>query len=255
MCSAWRQSAEDIKTAFALLVAVEERLKRVFNPNSYLFDLSRDNRIYRQYENPDALLAELKKDAWRVLIDRMQLRRVLSIARNNELDKQLETGKDLPDIEETQILAMLEGSANNVHLYIEEAVKEVFDWLRPHHCEPYATNQKFEQELGARVVIGWACERGYNGSKFHINYHRQANVTALDNVFHALDGKGIVKSHCGPLTDAVAASPDGTGETDYFRFRCFKNHNMHIEFKRRDLLAKLNAVAGGLTLKNGATHA
>lgn len=155
------------------------------------------------------------------------------------------------DSRHTAAAAMLEGTANNVHLYIEEMVKEVFDWLRPHHRDPYATNEKFAQELGARVVINWACESNHARGKFRVNYNRQANITALDNVFHALDGKGTIKSHHGPLTDAVYASENGTGETDYFRFRCFQNNNMHIEFKRRDLLAKLNAVAGGMTLKNG----
>jgi len=49
----------------------------------------------------------LKKDVWRVLIDRMELRRILSAKRNEELNRQIETGKDLPDIDEAQILAML----------------------------------------------------------------------------------------------------------------------------------------------------
>lgn len=252
MCEAWRQSEADLRAAFALLVGVEQRLKATFKPDSYLFDLSRERRDYHDYKKPDQTLKELKKDVWRVLIDRMQLRRVLSVERNKQLDKQLETGEGLPEINEVQILAMLEGTANNVHLYIEEMVREVFDWLRPHHNEPYVTNTKFAQELGARVVIGWACEYwgvSSHRGRFGVNHHRQANITALDNVFHALDGKGTIKSHHGPLTDAVCASPDGTGETEYFRFRCFRNHNMHVEFKRRDLLAKLNAVAGGLTLK------
>jgi hypothetical protein len=248
MCNAWRASAEEIRTAFGLLVAAEARLKLVFKPDSYLFDLSRESRQYRDYENPENLLKELKKDAWRAIIARIELRRVLSIARNNELDKQLESGDGLPEIDELQILAMLEGSANNVSLYIEEMTREVFDWLRPHHREPYVTNTRFEQELGRRVIIGWGCER-YSGRTFTVNHHRQANFKALDNVFHALDGQGTIKSHRGELIDAICASQSGQGETKYFRFKCFQNHNVHLEFLRGDLLAKLNAVAGGLTLK------
>lgn len=41
----------------------------------------------------------------------------------------------------------------------------------------------------------------------------------------------------------------GADETAYFRFRCFKNGNLHIEFKRLDLVARLNQVAGGARLK------
>ena len=62
-------------------------------------------------------------------------------------------------------------------------------------------------------------------------------------------GNGTIKTHRGPLIDAIEAAKDGTGETEYFRFRCFRNRNLHLEFKRLDLVAKLNAVAGGMRLR------
>ena len=82
-----------------------------------------------------------------------------------------------------------------------------------------------------------------------MDHYREQNIRAIDNVFHALDGNGTIKSHRGPLIDAIEASKDGTGETEYFRFRCFRNRNLHLEFKRLDLVAKLNAVAGGMRLR------
>ena len=97
------------------MVSAEKRLKETFKPDSYLFDLSRTDSRYRRYENPDELMKELKKDVWRVLIDRMELRRILSVKRNEELNKQIETGQDLPDIDEAQILAMLDRN-HNLHL-------------------------------------------------------------------------------------------------------------------------------------------
>jgi len=110
LVAAWRESEAEIRQAFGLLVSAEKRLKETFKPDSYLLNLSRTDGRYRRYENPDELLKELKKDVWRVLIDRMELRRILSVKRNEELNKQIETGEDLPDIDEAQILAMLEGA-------------------------------------------------------------------------------------------------------------------------------------------------
>ena len=107
LVAAWRESEAEIRQAFGLLVSAEKRLKETFKPDSYLFDLSRTDSRYRRYEDPDELLKELKKDVWRALIDRMELRRILSAKRNEELNRQIETGKDLPDIDEAQILAML----------------------------------------------------------------------------------------------------------------------------------------------------
>lgn len=198
-------------------------------------------------DKAEHLLKEMKKDAWRILIDRMELRRVLSIKRAAELDKQLETGEGLPDIEENQITAMLEGTLNNVPQLIEEAVKEVFDWLRPHRSE-YKTNSEFE--VGKRVIIRYGVS-GTWSKTWHTEYNREQNIRALDNVFHALDGQGTVKSNRGPLVDAINACEKGvdTGETTYFRFKCFHNQNLHLEFKRLNLVAKLNQVAGGMRLR------
>ena len=113
LVAAWRESAAEIPQAFGLLVSAEKRLKETFKPDSYLFDLSRTDSRYRRYEDPDELLKELKKDVWRVLIDRMELRRILSVKRNEELKRQTKTGEDLPEIDEAQLLAMLEGTLAN----------------------------------------------------------------------------------------------------------------------------------------------
>lgn len=75
----------------------------------------------------------------------------------------------------------------------------------------------------------------------------------MENVFHALDGKGsISKSHRGLLVDAIEALEwrgDGRGETELFEFRCFRNGNLHLRFKRLDLLKRFNQRAGGKRLR------
>ena len=35
-----------------------------------------------------------------------------------------------------------------------------------------------------------------------------------------------------------------TYQDDYFKFKWFRNGNLHIEFKREDLLTELNRVGG-----------
>ena len=69
---------------------------------------------------------------------------------------------------------------------------------------------------------------------------------ALDNIFHRLDGKGVPSGHRGPLVDAINACTEGnnTAETPYFKARCFLNRNLHLWFKRQDLLDKFNEIAG-----------
>jgi hypothetical protein len=112
---------------------------------------------------------------------------------------------------------------------------------------PCKTNTEFE--LGKRVILTWMVEKGWNRGKFRVNYHRDKHLTALDNVFYMIDGKGPIKSYHGPLYDAITDSPDGTGKTEYFKFRCCINGNLHLEFLKPALVAKLNAIAGGNRLR------
>lgn len=139
--------------------------------------------------------------------------------------------------------------ANSVPQLIDEAVREVFEWLRPGGWQArYKTNTQFE--VGRRVIRANCVEVGW-GTNFRVSHYHEPNLTALDNVFHVLDGNGTVKTTRGPLVDAINATPKvGTGgETVYFKFKCFLNSNLHIEFKRMDLVTKLNQVAGGMRLK------
>ena len=196
----------------------------------------------------DAILKNIKKDAWRHIVERLELRRLLSIKRRDELDRQLEDVEKLPELTEENILSMFQQSAENVDIYLEEAVEEVFDYLRPPGSQ-YKTNTEYE--LQKRVILSYAVEKAWNRGKFRVNYHREKYLTALDNVFSMIDGQGPVKTYNGALYDAITDSPDGKGETPYFRFKCYLNGNLHLEFKRSDLVAKLNAVAGGNRLKTG----
>ena len=60
-----------------------------------------------------------------------------------------------------------------------------------------------------------------------------------------LDGKGVIETYQGPLMEAIGKTAWGQlGQTDYFKFRSYRNRNLHLEFKRLDLLAKFNEIAG-----------
>lgn len=106
------------------------------------------------------------------------------------------------------------------------------------------TNNRWK--LGKKVIIGYMVETGYREG-WRLKYHNEGKLIALDNVFHLLDGRGPLKTHNGPLYDAIYAS-DGQGETDFFRFKCYRNNNLHLEFKRMDLVNKINKVADSHSL-------
>lgn len=246
MIGAYRLATSQVQEAYAILESAQTTLRSVFlDAPGYRFNVNERNTTDVGKKASDEVNARIKKDAWAVIVERMELRRMLSIQRRTELDSQIEKG-ELPELTDENVMALFETSAANVNTYLEEAVKEVFDFLRPPHSS-FKTNTEYE--LGKRVILSWMVEKGWSRGKFRVNYHREKYLTALDNVFHMIDGEGPVKSYHGPLYDAITDSPDGTGATEYFKFRSCMNGNLHLEFLKPALVAKLNAIAGGNRLR------
>lgn len=82
-----------------------------------------------------------------------------------------------------------------------------------------------------------------------MNYTKKPHLQSLDTIFHLLDGRGIpTESHYGPLVSAIEAEDGKIGETEYFKYKCFKNGNLHLEFKRSDLVDEFNLRCGDRTL-------
>lgn len=252
----YQQAVEQVTTAYGLLDAAKTNLSSVFL--SDYFHVLSGNHYGPMSDDLAKVLDGIKRRAWMVIVDRLEIRRILSIKRREELDRQLsgesrnsyEKVAELPEITEANILSMFQDGMAKATDYANEAVYEVFDWLRPGTWQrtEYKTNDKWK--LGRKVIKTWVVEPGYGRGLFRVRYGIEKNVTALDNVFHMLDGRGALNTHNGPLTDAIMNSADGYGETDFFKFRCCKNGNIHLEFKRMDLVAKINKTAGGNRIGN-----
>ena len=246
MIAVYDQAVKDIVSAYQTLEDAQKRLRIVFMDGpGYNFSTNDRQSSDVGKTASDQINKVIKKDAWRLIIEKMELRRLLSIARRDELDKQIREG-ELPELTNENVLALFQDSAANVSTYVEESIKEVFEWLRPCNGR-FKTNSEYD--LGKRVVLSYMVERGYNRGKYRVNYRREKYLTALDSVFLAMDGKGSIKGYGGDLFQAIADSEDGLGSTQYFKFKAYQNGNLHLEFLRHDLVAKLNAVAGGARLK------
>lgn len=204
------------------------------------------------FRDADDAIERLSRQAWVAIVARLELQRMMSIARYADLQKDLDKGT-LPAITEENVIAFVQGYCASIPEMIAEAVQEVFNWLRPERSQ-YKTNT--ELEIGRRVILSWMVDTGYGANPFRINYRKTQHLMALENVFHALDGKGMVsKTGRSALQMAIEASPTGKGNTDLFRFAAHKNGNLHLEILRPDLLEKFNMMAGGMNLRPASAAA
>jgi len=253
---AFEEAEATVRSSFAAIVAAEQKLNAVFTLGGDMpIRIEATGRAYGgdRFNEPGECIARMARSAWRVIVDRLELRRVMSVERWEALQKRLENEREeLPPITEENVLAFARFYGGSLDAMFAEAVGEVFDWLRPRkgtYGEKYKTNDAYE--VRAKVILPWMVERdSFRKGGFRMKDHREQRLMALENVFNALDGRGMAnKGHYSAIERAIKESPDGRAETDLFRVRCCANSNLHIEFKRLDLLAEFNRRAGGLRLK------
>ncbi|HBC87038.1 MAG TPA: hypothetical protein DCZ94_08800 [Lentisphaeria bacterium] len=192
-------------------------------------------------------LEKIKGSAWGYLLHRSGVFEFCSIRQRDEINSQMEDEKNLPEFTLDNIQAWFESYAVNIDKLFEDSIKEIFDWLRPWKYDDYRTNNR--EIIGRKVIKTGMFENIWNG-RMSLVYHRDKYVQAMDNVFHLMDGKGVAKYPGNLVTAIKEACQHGqmSCETEYFIVKWYKKGTMHMEFKRLDLLDKVNAKAGGLNL-------
>ena len=251
MANVYRDATAKIRELAASLDNETGRIKEAFAAeSSYDFGISLHYRS--SSESIDAILHQMKLSAWGAIIEKLNIRRLMSSKRIAELDHALGRGSrnyygqeappDFPEITPENIIAVAQGYIMSATEFLEEAVVEEYEFWRPsRHRADYKRNSDWK--LNRKIIRPWIVERNYGGG-FRCNYSNGSHVTALDNIFRMLDGKGPVEEYKGPLSSAIETCPDGKGETEMFKFKCYGNGNLHLEFKRQDLLDLFNSIAG-----------
>jgi hypothetical protein len=201
--------------------------------------------------NDENVAAFWKLQAWRTLVHRLGITKTMSTKRRNEFEAAVARGcsdlkarsEALPDITPDSIYSVLMGYCSSAEEFLSEAITEEYDFWKCHTMTAKLKTQRNNvAKLDRKVIRGFMVERWSSG--WHVNHRTESHLIAIDNIFHLLDGRGCVNAGTrGPLVDAILAS-DGKGETDYFRFKCFQNRNLHLEFKRLDLLERFNQICG-----------
>lgn len=247
----YQRAEADIAQACALITGATASINETLGTMGLTRDVEfgRCAHGYRvNYAEPSEHIHKMRRQLWASLVERLELRRMMSIERAKTLDKWLSETTEEVTIE--SVMGLFRTYAEQLPDMIAEAVREVYEILRPRNSR-LVTNSEYE--LGPKVIVhGWV-EGSFMGG-LRPNYHRYEYYRALENVFTALDGRGtITKSWRGVLADAVEASTPATnytGQTDYFKFRACKNGNLHLEFRRPDLVKRFNEIAGGKRLKH-----
>lgn len=246
---AYQSACERIRANFAEMADIEKSLDEAFiTKRAFRIDPTwHSNGVDWDERGMARAIDRIRRRVWWNIVKRLELRRILSAERWKELERALDHD-EVPEITEESVVGFAQNYMASIEGMWREAVEEVFRFLRPGSGE-YKTNDRYE--IGKRVVLSSPVEAWFTGG-FKVRYYWRQDIASLERVFKGLDGKGqTLKAYESDLECAIESSADGKGETDYFEFRCFKNGNLHITFKRPDLVQRLNALAGGKVLRPG----
>jgi hypothetical protein len=245
-----RAAIESLKTAQSNLAA-RFQLGTLSSP----FTVSIDGTWAGTKFDTTKALARLERDAWKFIVDRLDIWRIMSVARANELRGFIDRN-ELPEISEESVEQLARQYIEGIDRLVDEYAREVFDHLRPRSrtkSAKYKTNRK--DVVGDRAILTSIVDtKHFDFFKTYRMHDSEAEqrLRTIENLFLALDGKGSTgKGYRSELQSKIEASKDGIGQTEYFAFRACQNGNLHLSFRRPDLVAELNRRAGGMNLRSG----
>jgi len=252
LVAVYRQAERDIKQGFALIDGAEDALNAAFTLDGVSgVSVQGHSNTYLDFSKPETRLKEVRRSLWHTMVERLEIRRLMSIKAWKELNEQIDKG-EAPELTEEAIAAMVRQFSEAAPAMLEQAVCEVFDFLRPPNSE-YKRNSEYE--VPRRVALTWVIDtwyiKAFASQGMRPRHECEQQLSALENVFSSLDGQGSVsKGHVSNLSEAIRKTKRGElGKTEYFAFRGFNNGALHLEFLRIDLLGRFNRIAGGARLR------
>jgi hypothetical protein len=183
-------------------------------------------------EEHDRVRAELDTSLWRRAFDMTGFRQLMDAQAVTEFEKSLSPRP--PEFTDATIRATFIDLLNNADTMFRRGVFNVFRYL----SDDYRTNASEPFRIGRKVVMSWMIQASYSRG-LQVRYGSGDRLNDLDRVFQTLDGKPFQARSLESAMNA-AFNERQVFENDYYRAKAFKNGNMHLEFKRQDLLDKVN---------------
>jgi hypothetical protein len=249
MESNFNKAAELVRDGYKTLAEAQKLLNDTFGRYTHYGDLDvykSDDRWVVNESTPDNIIRKLRRSAWYIVLNELEISKVLSKKRYDETMEKLKND-EMPDFTAINIFDIFNLFMSNQDVIYKELIQEALKTLYPDDAwrHTYVTNHRMKAGLGRKVIIAWTVEHSWSGGKFRVRSYSDQKLIVVDRVFHLLDGKGIPDGYKSELVDAINTSPNGFGETEYFKFRACANMNLHLEMKRTDLLHKMLQIANG----------
>lgn len=185
------------------------------------------------HDDESKVRRELDDRMWRRAFDLTGFKQLMDAQAVEKFEKSL--CPEPPEFTEETIRATFIDLQINAGQMFRRGVFNVFRYL----SDDYRTNAREPFRIGRKVVMTCMVRTSF-GRGLCIRHGTSSDrLNDLDRVFQTLDGK---QYHSRTLESDmnIAFAQGEIFESDFYRVKAFKNGNMHVEFKRVDLLDKVN---------------
>lgn len=187
---------------------------------------------------------KLQKNAWNDVFIKTNLYQLMSVADAEKIQKALWNDEPcqkigLPSFTVENVIAFMDAKTAQMPDMFASKVEEVYKILRPRNYYQLKTNATSLLEgIGKKVILSYMFEPNYSGG-LRISYRKEQELNAIQAVFWLFDGKGV-PAHEEKLYHKLYGSQRAESyEDEYFRIKGYINGNMHLEFKRMDIVGKI----------------
>lgn len=190
----------------------------------------------RPIESDDRVRAELDRSMWRRAMDLTGFRQLMDAEEVKRFDSGLESMP--PEFTEDNIRAtFIDLQLRSVEMF-RRGVFNVFRTL----SDDYRTNAAEPFRIGSKVIMKSMVRLAYRRGlcvRDSMSNCAADKLNDIDRVVKTLDGKPFQPRFLEAAMNAAFENCN-VYEDEYFRAKGFKNGNLHFEFKRLDLLDKVN---------------
>lgn len=216
---------EKYKQAITLIESAEQNAKRAGGSSA-----APSWQVDRHYDlNIENIRKTIDRYVWGELLQKSGLADLMDAQAHKEFHAQLEN--DVPVVTVETILATFSKLGEQREDIFYRGITNTFKGL----CRDYKNNDGFR--LGRKIVFHYS---PYG--------HRDEQLNDMERAFFILDGKKAptyVESSGSKLRSMHYYGGDRKVETEYFALAWYKNQNLHVVFRRPDLVVAINKIIAG----------
>ena len=178
-------------------------------------------------------IKELDQSVWRAAFILTGMMQILDAASKRKFDQSLHD--DPPAFTLGNVQSAFLEFAQTADKMFDDGIINVFGGLNG----KYKTHDQFS--VGEKIIMGFVIDPRFSRGLRVMNGSGQDRLNDIDRVFKVLDGKPHVAYSLTTAMDAAFQEAKDY-EDEYFSMRAFKNKNLHLRFKRGDLVDKVNKI-------------